>query len=99
MESLYTNINVQTAIDNIIEFAAEHRSKIPLHGLTLTNIHELLETTLLNSYFVYDRQVYIQLQGFFMGVRPAPLGAIIKMWTFERNSLYTDLHINLVYNG
>ena len=99
VESLYTNINVNTAILNIIEFATEHRSKLTLYGLTLTDIHELFEVSLLNSYFMYDRQVYIQLQGFFMGVRPAPLGAIIKMWKLESLSLYTDLRISMVYYG
>ena len=80
VEALYTNINVETAIDDIIEIAGENRNLLKLHGLTLTDIHELLEVALLNSYFVYDQQVYNQLFGFFMGVRPAPLGAIIKMW-------------------
>ena len=79
VEALYTNINVETALNNIIEFADDHKEHLNLYGLTLTDIHELLEIALLNSYFVYDRQVYIQLLGFFMGVRPAPLGAIIKM--------------------
>ena len=67
--------------------------------MTLTDIHELMEIALLNSYFVYDRQVYIQLLGFFMGVRPAPLGAIIKMWYLERNSIYTDLRLGWVFYG
>ena len=90
---------METAIDNIIELAEEHRSSLNLHGLTLTDVHELLEVSLLNSYFVYDHQVYNQLFGFFMGVRPAPLGAIIKMWKLERNSLYTDLRITPLYYG
>ena len=99
VEALYTNINVETAIDDILELAAEHRSKLSLYGLTLTDVHELLEVSLLNSYFVYDHQVYNQLFGFFMGVRPAPLGAIIKMWKLERNSLYTDLRITPSFYG
>ena len=84
VEALYTNINVETAINNIMDFASENKQHLNLYGLTLTDIHELMEISLLNSYFVYDRQVYIQLQGFFMGVRPAPIGAIIKMWTLEK---------------
>ena len=76
VEALYTNINVNTAITNIMEFAEEHRQHLRLLGLTLTDLHELLEVSLLNSYFVYDRQVYVQRLGFFMGVRPAPLGAV-----------------------
>ena len=99
VEALYTNINVETALDNVIEFANEHLEHLNLYGLTLTDIHELLEVALLNSYFVYDRQVYIQLQGFFMGVRPAPIGAIIKMWRLERNSIYTDHRLRHAFYG
>ena len=99
VEALYTNINVETALNNIIEFASEQRKHLTLYGLTLTDIHELMEIALLNSYFVYDRQIYIQLQGFFMGVRPAPLGAIIKMWKLERNSIYSDLRLSHNFYG
>ena len=99
VEALYTNINVETAIRDIMELAEEHRSHLKLFGLTFTDIHELLETSLLNSYFVYDRQVYVQRLGFFMGVRPAPIGAIIKMWKLERNSIYTDLRITPLFYG
>ena len=74
-------------------------SHLNLYSLTLTDIHELLEVALLNSYFVYDRQVYIQLQGFFMGVRPAPIGAIMKMWRLERNSIYTDHRLRHAFYG
>ena len=34
-----------------------------------------------------------------MGVRPAPLGAIIKMWFLERNSIYVDLRLTIVFYG
>ena len=99
VEALYTNINVETAIRDIMELAEEHRSHLKLYGLTLTDVHELLEVSLLNSYFVYDRQVYVQRVGFFMGVRPAPIGAIIKMWVLERNSVYTDLRLSTQFYG
>ena len=99
VEALYTNINVDTAIDDIIELAGDHRNLLNLYGLTLTDVHELLEVSLLNSYFVYDHQVYNQLYGFFMGVRPAPLGAIIKMWKLEKNSLYVDSRISPTFYG
>ena len=82
-----------------MELAEENRNHLQLLGLTLTDVHELLETSLLNSYFVYDRQVYVQRVGFFMGVRPAPIGAIIKMWKLERSSIYTDLRISPLFYG
>ena len=34
-----------------------------------------------------------------MGVRPAPICAIIKMWKFERNSIYKDLRITPMFYG
>ena len=40
-----------------MELAEEHRHHLKLYGLTLTDVHELLEASLPNSYFVYDRQV------------------------------------------
>ena len=99
VEALYTNIVVQTAIDDVMDFATEHKSSLALYGFKLVDIHELLEITLLNSYFVYDRQVYHQLQGLFMGSRPAPIAATIRMWKLERLSVYTDLRIKPVFYG
>ena len=40
VEALYTNINVETALNNMIDFASEHQHKLNLYGLTLTDIHE-----------------------------------------------------------
>ena len=70
-----------TSIVDIIEHAAENRDLLKLYGLTLTDIHELLEVSLLNS---------TTKSSDFMEVRPAPLGAIIKVWKLERNSVYMD---------
>ena len=95
VEALYTNINVSTAIDDIIEFAEENKDHICTYGLKLRDIHELLELTLGNSYFVYNRQIYLQLQGLFMGSNPAPPLATVRMWKLERSTVYTDLRITL----
>ncbi len=95
VEALYTNINVQTAIEDVLEFAKENRRSINTYGLHLSDIQELLELTLGKSYFVYNRQVYLQLLGLFMGSNPAPVLATVKMWKLERNSVYTDLRITL----
>jgi len=95
VEALYTNIVVPSAIEDVMEFATEHRSSINTYGLSLSEIHELLELTLGKSYFMYNRQVYLQLQGLFMGSNPAPILATVSMWKFERSSVYTDLRISL----
>ena len=42
ISALYTNINVQGCIDDVIELATEHRESLDLMGLSLTDIHEIL---------------------------------------------------------
>ena len=93
VENLYTNINVPTAIQDVIEFAAEHRQSLDLLGLKLVDIQRLLEIILGNSYFLYNSQVYRQLQGLFMGSRPAPVLATIRLYKLEQRSIYTDLRL------
>ena len=43
VEALYTNINVLTAIEDVLEFASENRDSISTYGLHLCDIQELLE--------------------------------------------------------
>ena len=50
-------------------------------------VHELL--------FCFDRKLYQQMLGLFMGCKPSPIGAIgaiVRVYTFERRSLYIDPH-------
>ena len=94
VENLYTNIHVPTAIQNLIDLAANHKEKLNLYGLKLVDIHELLSLTMEISYFKYDSQIYCQLQGFGMGVRPAPLCATARMNNIESSSIYTDLRLS-----
>ena len=96
VEALYTNINVLTAIEDVMEFAKENRQSISTYGLHLSDLQELLETTLGKSYFVYNSQVYLQLLGLFMGTNPAPILATVKMWKLEKFSVYVDLRITLL---
>ncbi|XP_063678526.1 uncharacterized protein LOC134814359 [Bolinopsis microptera] len=72
VKALCTNINVLTAIEDVMEFAKENRQSINTYGLHLSDLQELLETTLGKSYFVYkyNNQVYLQLLGLFMGTNP-----------------------------
>ena len=80
VESLYTNIEGLTAVRDVIEFAKEHRSSLKLYGLKLSDLQKILEVNLENSYFIYNRKVYRQLVGLFMGWRPAPILATIRMY-------------------
>ena len=60
--------------------------------MELTDVHEILETVLTNAYFAFDNHLYIQLLGLFMGCKPSPIGAIVRVYTFERRSIYIDAH-------
>ena len=95
VEALYTNINVLTAIEDVLEFAKENKASINTYSLKLSDIQELLEATLGKSYFIYNKQVYLQLLGLFMGTNPAPILATVKMWKLEKLSVYVDLRITL----
>ena len=97
ISALYTNVNVQGCIDDVIELATEHRDKLDLMGLNLTDVHEILLHILTNSVFVYDGTLWIQRDGLFMGLRPGPFCAVIRVYKFEKNSVYTDLHYLSVY--
>ena len=97
ISALYTNVNVQGCIEDVIDLATEHREKLDLMGLNLTDVHEILLHILTNSFFVYNHNLWIQRDGLFMGLRPGPFCAVIRVYKFERNSIYTDLHYLSVY--
>ena len=47
--SLYTNINVEEAINTSLDYA--HKHNLELHGLTMENLWELLRLILDNNVF------------------------------------------------
>ena len=90
--SLYTDIDIDSCITDIIGLAAQHIDHLDLRGLTLTEVHLMLELVLSNSFFTYNNKLYLQLVGLFMGCMPSPLGAVIRMYNFIRNSIFTDTY-------
>ena len=90
--SLYTNINIQGCIEDVISLASEHKDSLNMFGLELVDVHEMLELVFTSSYFVFDQKLYQQLLGLFMGCKPSPIGAIVRVYTFERRSVYVDPH-------
>ena len=50
----------------------------------------MLELVFTSSYFVFDQKLYKQLLGLFMGCKPSPIGAIVRVYMFERRSVYVD---------
>ena len=59
----------------------------------------MLELVFSNSFFVFDGKIYQQMIGLFLGCKPSPIGAIVRVYTFERRSVYTDLHYLPVMYG
>ena len=88
--SLYTNINIQGCINDVISQASEHKDSLNMFGLELLDVYEMLKLVLTSSYFVFDQKLYQQLLGLFMGCKPSPIGAIVRVYTFERRSVYVE---------
>ena len=65
VEALFTNINVSAAIEDTMRLAKENRGSLCTFGFKLSDINQLLLETLGNSYFVYNKKVYLQLQSLF----------------------------------
>ena len=78
---------------SLIEFSLEHWEELDTWGISATDMHLMLNMVLENSFFVYDNKLYKQLIGLFMGSKPSPLAAIIRVYMFERASIYTDLRL------
>ena len=91
--SLYTNIDIQASVKSLIEFSIEHWEELDTWGISATDIHRMLDVVLGNSFFVYANKLYKQLVGLFMGSKPSPLAAIIRVYMFERSSIYRDLRL------
>ena len=91
ISSLYTNINIEKCIEDIVALASEHKSTLCFYGLKLSDIQEVLETVLGDSFFTYNQRVFKQSIGLFMGCKPSPICAIVRVYTFELRSVYTDV--------
>ena len=75
------------------EFAKEYWDQIDTYGLRLVDLHLILETVLSNSFFTFNRLLYRQAFGAFIGCSISPPVAIIRMHALEKRSIYRDLHI------
>ena len=95
--ALYTNVNVQSCIDDVIELASEHLEKLDLLGLQLTDVHKILLHVLSNSFFAFDSTLWQQMDGLFMGLRPGPFLAVIRVYKFVKCSIYIDAHFLSTY--
>ena len=48
----------------------EHAEHVNLYGLSLTDVHEMLEFVFGNAYFAFNNRFYLQLVELFMGCKP-----------------------------
>ena len=88
--SLYTNIDVQEAIETCLEYAQRH--DLECYGLELSDIECLLHLLLDNNVFEYKTQCYRLIRGLAMGNRLSGTLAILVMDRFERNNIYDHLY-------
>ena len=95
---MYANINIQSCIDDAISLASEYQQSLCLYGLKLSDIQEMLEVIFGDLFFTYNRRVFRQLIGLFMGCKPSPIRVIVRVYIFEHRSIYTDInYISIPY--
>ena len=86
--ALYTNLSIEQCINDIIAMSEEYWNELDTFGITLSELHQLLEVVFYNSYFTFNQKLYQQCVGLFMGCSPSPAAAVIRVYTFEKNSIY-----------
>jgi hypothetical protein len=84
IESLYTNIKLNHAIDILIDFAQD---KLPLNSLDLTAFKTILILIFENNYFSYKNINYLQITGIAMGCICGPTIANIVVYSLEKDFL------------
>ena len=82
--ALFTNVNIGRCIENVLELAEEHWGEIPTYGIKLVDLHKLLEVVLGNSYFTFNKRLYEQIYGAFIGCSVSPPCAIITVYKLEK---------------
>ncbi|EYC11044.1 hypothetical protein Y032_0052g2183 [Ancylostoma ceylanicum] len=85
--SLYTNINNDAAITSLLELLNHHSKEVSLCGFSATDIEILLQATLDCNVFRFNNNFYAQKRGLTMGIRIAPLLAIIYLDHIEKAPL------------
>ena len=92
VSALFTNVSVNSCIEDVIELAAEYWADIQTYGLEIVDLHRLLEIVLGSSYFKFNGRLYNQIYGGFIGCAASPPCAIIKLYKLEKESIYTDAY-------
>ncbi|CAF2442037.1 unnamed protein product [Rotaria sp. Silwood2] len=92
--SLYTNVPLTETIDIILKHLYDGHAKPPAIGRA--DMKELLDLATEKSHFLFNGQLYDQIDGVSMGSPLAPLFAEIFLQNFEKK--YLSRQLNLVYN-
>ena len=90
INALYTNLNIEGCIASVMDMIYEFQDSIDMMNISRPELQYMLEFILSNSFFSFDNKLYKQVDGLFMGLRPSPPIAVIRLWTFVRDSVYTD---------
>ncbi|EYB83415.1 hypothetical protein Y032_0336g2891 [Ancylostoma ceylanicum] len=85
--SLYTNIDRKAAIQSLIELLNEHCNEVETFGFSSIDIEALLNATLECNIFRFNNEFYRQKRRLAMGIRIAPLLAIVYLDHIEKTSL------------
>ena len=80
---LYTNIPIPESIDAAVDLLRAPESRIDMLGLSVEDIHSMVEFVLDRNYFEFNGEQYRQRNGLAMGNRLAPPLAIIFMSSLE----------------
>ncbi|EYC21534.1 hypothetical protein Y032_0988g3301 [Ancylostoma ceylanicum] len=85
--SLYTNIDNSSAVKSLLELLNNHSNEVSMWGFSTSDIEILLEATLACNTFRFNNIFYAQKRGLAMGIRIAPLLAIVFLDHIEKASL------------
>ncbi|EFP08335.1 hypothetical protein CRE_10713, partial [Caenorhabditis remanei] len=86
VESLYTNIHNQSALEAVKRKLHRHGRQIEWYGISSGHLIQLLEAVIRFNSFQFAGTFYIQKRGLAMGSRLAPVLAVIYMDTIETPS-------------
>ncbi|CAF3279221.1 unnamed protein product [Rotaria sp. Silwood2] len=93
--SLYTNVPLTETIEIILKNLYDGQAKPP--AINRGDMKELLDLATENSHFLFNGQLYDQIDGVSMGSPLAPLFAEIFLQDFERKYLSSPEDMGIVY--
>ena len=83
ISALYTDLNIDHCIDAVISMAKEYWEELSTFGITLVELHKLLDLVFKNSFFTFDQKLYWQGEGLFMGCCPSSQSRSSSDWSVQ----------------